>query len=340
MNYKKNAKITISDIAKMANVSKATVSYVINNKPGVSETTRNKILQIIEEHNYIPNLVARGLAGKKTNFIGLVIPDISDMFYARIIKGVEHTANKFGYSLNLFTTQAQPEREKQVISIINKGFFDGLILMSYFLDKKLINLLKVSNIPLVLIDNPISDNDIYKVIIDNEEGGYNATKYLIQLGHTKICFLMGPDAAWDSNSRFKGYLKALKEHSIEFNPQLVEKGNFTREGGYRATKKLLKKNIKFTAIFSANDQMAIGAIQALKEEGYNVPGDVSIIGFDNIEASSIIDPPLTTVNQPSYNLGEKAVEVLVNLINKEPPKQKKIILKTEIIERKSCKKIN
>lgn len=334
----KNSKITIDDIAKIANVSKATVSYVLNDKPGVSDKVRSKIKNIIDEYNYVPNSAARGLAGEKTHFIGLVIPDISDMFYANIIRGVEKTSNKLGFFLNLFTTHAQAEREQQVIKLFNKSMVDGLIVMAYYLKDLYIDILTESGIPFVFIDYPPKNEEIYSVLVDNESGAFEATEYLISLGHKKIAFLEGSKVAWDSKARFEGYVKALKRHATEFNPNLVENGNFTKEEGYLATKRLLAKKEKFTAIFSANDQMAIGAIRALKEAGLKVPDDISIVGFDNIEASSIIEPPLTTVSQPIYEMGKKAVEVLVKLINKEEVKEKKIMLKTRLIERHSCKK--
>jgi len=335
----KNSRLTIEDIANIANVSKATISYVINEKPGVSKEVRQKVKKIIEEYNYVPNSAARGLAGEKTHFIGLVIPDISDIFYANIIRGVEKTSNKLGFFLNLLTTHAQAEREQQVIKLFNKSMVDGLIVMAYYLKDKYIDILTESGIPFVFIDYPRKNEEIYSVLVDNESGAFEATEYLISLGHKKIAFLEGPQAAWDSKARFEGYVKALNKHVIEFNQNLVENGNFTKEEGYLATKRLLAKNEKFTAIFSANDQMAIGAIRALKEAGLKVPDDISIVGFDNIEASSIIEPPLTTVNQPIYEMGKKSVEVLVKLINKEEVKEKKIMLKTKLIERHSCRKL-
>jgi LacI family transcriptional regulator len=306
----KNSKLTIDDIAKLAGVSKATVSYVINDKPGVSQDLRCKIKKIIEDCNYVPNSAARGLAGEKTHFIGLVIPDVSDMFYANIIRGVEKTSNKYNYLLNLYTTHGEEEKEQRVIKLINSNMVDGLIIMAYYIKDNFIDFLKNEGIPFVFIDYPTKDEEIYSVVVDNESGAFEATEYLISLGHQKIAFLEGHEAAWDSRARFMGFLKALTANSIEFNPLLVEKGNFTREGGYKATKKLLEKGEEFTAIFASNDQMAIGAVRAIKEKGLKIPDNISIIGFDNIEASSIIDPPLTTVMQPIYEIGKKATEIL------------------------------
>jgi len=335
----KNTILTIEDIAKLAGVSKATVSYVLNDKPGVSEELRLKIKKIIEDCNYVPNSAARGLAGEKTHFIGLVIPDVSDMFYANIIRGVEKTSNKHNYLLNLYTTHGEEEKERRVIGLINSSMVDGLIIMAYYIKDNFVDFLKNEGIPFVFIDYPTKDEDIYTVVVDNETGAFEATEYLISLGHEKIAFLEGHEAAWDSKARFMGFLKALTANSIEFNPLLIEKGDFTREGGYKATKRLLEKREEFTAIFSSNDQMAIGAVRALKEKGLKVPEDVSIVGFDNIEASSIIDPPLTTVMQPIYEMGKKATEILLRLINGENIERKNFLLKTKLIKRSSCKSL-
>ncbi|MEN2984374.1 MAG: LacI family DNA-binding transcriptional regulator [Dictyoglomaceae bacterium] len=332
-------KLTINDIAKIAGVSKGTVSYVLNNKPGVSAEVREKILRIIEEHGYKPNKLAQALAGKKTNFIALVIPDISDVFYAKIIKGVEKTLSKNGYFLNLYSTHANPEKEHQVFEFLNTGFVDGIIIMAYHIEENFIKKIIDAKIPVVFIDYPYDNNKIYSVIVDNEEGGFKATEYLINLGHRKIVFIHGSKDAWDSDLRFKGYLKALEKYNIPFNENLVSRGDFTKEGGYRAVKEILDSGEKFTAIFSANDHMALGAMKALKEKGLRIPEDISIIGFDNIEASALSNPPLTTIMQPIYQLGEMSAKILLRLLSGENLDQKRFLLKTQLIERKSCSKI-
>lgn len=335
---KVNKKFTINDIARIAGVSKGTVSYVLNNKPGVSNEVREKILRIVEEFGYKPNKIAQALAGKKTNFIALVIPDISDVFYAKIIKGVEKTLSKNGFFLNLYSTHANPEKEHQVFDFLNSGFVDGIIVMAYHIEEKFIKKIINTGIPVVFIDYPF-DNNVYSVIVDNEEGGFKATEYLISLGHKRIAFIHGSKDAWDSDFRFKGYLKALEKYNIPFNEKLISRGDFTREGGYKAVKELLNSGEEFTAIFCANDHMALGAIKALKEKELNIPEDISIIGFDNIEASALSNPPLTTIMQPIYQLGEMSAKILLKLLSGEKLEQKKFLLKTQLIERKSCSKV-
>ncbi|MDN5343275.1 MAG: LacI family transcriptional regulator [Oceanotoga sp.] len=332
---KKN-NITIKDIANKAGVSKATVSYVINNKPGVSEKIRNKILKIMKEMNYIPNAIARGLAGKKTHYIGLIIPDISDMFYADIIKGVENKTNSNNYLLNLVTTHAEKAKEKQVIDLFTGGIVDGVIIMAYHINEEYIKILKERNVPFVFIDYPFTTNSVYTVTVDNFDGGYKATEYLIKAGCKKIAFLKGSSVAWDSENRFKGYLKALNDYSIKIDDSIIKDANFRREEGYTKTLEILS-NKDIDGVFAANDQMALGAMKAIKEKNLNIPEDISVIGFDNIESSKFSEPTLSTVEQPLCKMGEKSVELLLELIDEKKPKSKKISLKTELIKRKSTK---
>jgi LacI family transcriptional regulator len=329
--------VTISDIAKAANVTKATVSYVLNNKPGVSEETREKILQLMKEMNYHPNVVARGLAGKSTEMLGLIIPDISDHFYAQIVRGVENTANLYNFTLNLCTTHAIPKKEREMVDLFTNGRVDGVILMTYFLDLSYINNLKKRRIPFALIDSTLNDESIYNVSVDNFEAGYKATKYLIKLGHKRIAFIHGPQTAGDSLFRFRGYCQALSDYGILYDESLTSQGDFKREGGYQAFLTLHRLQPNPTAVFAANDQMAIGVLAAARATGLKVPQDLSVIGCDDIEASSLVEPPLTTIKQPIEEMGKNAAEIIIKLIHKEKPAHRRILLKTSLIERSSCR---
>ena len=325
--------VTIKDIAKAANVSKATVSYVLNDKPGVSQKTRQRILGIIKDMNYYPNVVARGLAGKRIGMLGLVIPDITDMFYASIIRGVEQAANSFNYTLNLCTTHADSQKEREVVDLFSSGRVDGLIIMTYHLDKDYLTALKKKGIPFVFIGSPIKDESIYTVIVDNEKAGYRATEYLIKAGHQKIAFIHGARDAWDNQDRFQGYCDALINYRLPLQQELIKSGDFQRLGGYQAARELLCSALKPTAIFAANDQMALGALTAASELGFKVPADLAIIGFDDIEAASLIEPALTTISQPTMEMGEKAVELVMALINGEKPERRKTFLQTSLVRR-------
>ncbi|NLY90497.1 MAG: LacI family transcriptional regulator [Firmicutes bacterium] len=331
--------VTISDIAKAANVTKATVSYVINNKPGVSEETRQKILKIMKEMNYHPNAVARGLAGKSTEMLGLIIPDISDHFYVQVVRGVEKTANLYNFTLNLCTTHAIPEKEQEMVDLFTNGRVDGIILMTYFLDLDYIINLKKRKIPFVLIDSTFDDKSIYSVNVDNFEAGYKATEYLIKLGHKRIAFVGGPQSSNDSLLRFRGYRQALNDYGLSYTEDLFCQGNFKREGGYQAFFTLQQIQPNPTAVFAANDQMAIGVLSAARAAGLKVPQELSIIGCDDIEASSLVEPALTTIKQPIEEMGKRATEMIFQLIYNEKPSQRKVVLKTSLVERSSCQAI-
>lgn len=320
-------------------MTKATVSYVINNKPGVSEETRQKILKIMKEMNYHPNAVARGLAGKSTEMLGLIIPDISDHFYVQVVRGVEKTANLYNFTLNLCTTHAIPEKEQEMVDLFTNGRVDGIILMTYFLDLDYIINLKKRKIPFVLIDSTFDDKSIYSVNVDNFEAGYKATEYLIKLGHKRIAFVGGPQSSNDSLLRFRGYRQALNDYGLSYTEDLFCQGNFKREGGYQAFFTLQQIQPNPTAVFAANDQMAIGVLSAARAAGLKVPQELSIIGCDDIEASSLVEPALTTIKQPIEEMGKRATEMIFQLIYNEKPSQRKVVLKTSLVERSSCQAI-
>lgn len=334
--------LTIKDIAKAANVSKAAVSYVINGKPGVSEETRRRIVEIMRQANFRPNATARGLAGQRTEMLGLVIPDITDMFYANIVRGVENKANDFGYTLNLCTTHAVPSRERDVLDIFTSGRVDGVILMAYSLSRDYLEKLKRRGVPFVLIDSPVQDDSVFSIAIDNEDAGYQATEYLIELGHKEIAFIHGSRDSTDSEQRFAGYCRALQEHGLACRENLVKSGQYERAGGYQAAKDLLRTEASGasgtsapTAVFAANDQMALGVLAAAQELGLRVPEDLSIIGVDDIEAVSLVNPPLTTVRQPMYEVGVEATEALVKLIKGEEVGEWRVLMRTTLVVRES-----
>ncbi|HBF38442.1 MAG TPA: hypothetical protein DDW50_14130 [Firmicutes bacterium] len=331
--------VTINDIAKAANVTKATVSYVINNKPGVSDETRERILKIIEENGFRPNVIARGLAGKTTGIVGLVLPEISDMYFARIIKGVENTANKYDYTLNLSSTHGNPQKEKMLFDLYTSGQVEGIVFVCISLTAEHINYLKQKKVPFVCIDCFVADKSVYNVYVDNEEAGYNAGSYLIKLGHRKMAFIHGLYNSFESKSRFKGFCRALNENNILLPKKGVGQGDFTKTGGYLVTLEFLKLQDRPTAIFAANDQMAMGAIAAITESGFKVPEDISIIGFDDIEAASVVQTPLTTIRQPIEEMGKNATEILFRLINGKDVPETVILHKTELVKRSSCASI-
>ena len=333
--------LTIHDIAKEAKVSIATVSRVLNNKPDVSEETREKIKNIIRENNYNPNEVARGLVWHKTDTIGLVIPSITNPFFPEVAKGIEDEARKNGYSVLLSTTENNKIREKEIIQVMKAKNVDGLI--GSLTENKINNIEKLvgENISLIQIDRKIPDLDFPSVTIDNKLSGYLATIHLIKLGHKKIAHITGESNVKNTQDRLIGFKNALQENDLFYNKEWIKFGNPNIEdSGYKKMKELLHQKNQPTAVFFGNDIMAVDAYKAILEHGLKIPEDISIIGHDNIRLSSLIQPSLTTINQPKYELGKSAVQIMINKIQNEQKEVEDIILKPELIIRKSTKKLN
>lgn len=333
-------KVTISDIARMANVSKATVSRVINNKPeGVGKETRDNVLRIIEECGFQPSMIARGLVTNKTKSLGLIITDIANSFFPLLVRGVEDYAKKFGYSIFLCNSDNSPKKEKEYIKAFIEKNVDGVILSSSMTETSFHHkILKSKNIPLVLLDRCVDGSDYDAcVFLDNVKGAYLAVNYLIDNGHKNIAFISGTKTAIISLNRLKGYKKALEERNIKVNEDIIVEGNWQIDSGYKRTMELLDQGKEFTAIFAGNDLMAVGAIKALKSRNIKIPEQVEIIGFDNIDLSWIIEPQLSTVGQPAYKMGAKGAQQLINLIEGKKIVNKSIILEPELILRETTK---
>lgn len=333
-------KITISDIARMANVSKATVSRVINNKPeGVGKETRENILKIIEECGFHPSLVARGLVTKKTKSIGLIITDIANSFYPLLVRGAEDYANKLGYSLFLCNSDNSPEKEKQYIKAFIEKSVDGVILSSSMNETSYhYSILKSKNIPLVVLDRCVEGNQHdASVFFDNVKGAYIAVNYLIDNGHKNIAFISGTKSLVISKNRLSGYKMALEERNLKVREDIIVEGDYQFESGYKRALELIEQGKEFSAIFAGNDSMAIGAIKALKSRNIKIPDQVEVIGFDNVDISWLIEPQLSTIGQPAYEMGVKGAKQLVTLIEGKKIGKKNIILEPELILRETTK---
>lgn len=327
---------TIRDIAKLAGVSTTTVSRIINKKPyAASEATTKRVLEIIEEMNYKPNPLAQGLITKKTRTIGLIIPDIVNPFFPEIARGVEDIANKMGFNVFLCNTDDDLKKEKKYINALREKYVDGIIL-TVASDPRYEHIaeLEKSDIPIVMMDRQVGHENGKCVFIDNLEGGYLATKHLIELGHEKIGCITGPLKTKGAIDRYKGYEKALKESGIKIDRKLVIESNYKIHGGVEATKLLLKQS-DLTAIFACNDTMAYGAYKELKKKGYVIPEDMSIVGFDNIYLSQMLEKELTTVSQPTYKMGVAAADMLIKVIEGKRVNKKQLCFKPELIIRES-----
>ncbi len=332
--------LTISDIAKLANVSKSAVSIVLNNKPGVSDKTREKVLEIVKKYNYNPSQIAQSLVARKTKSIGLIITEIDNPFFSKVMKGVYYTCSEAGYTVLIGSSELSPQKEKDIIDNFKSKRIDGFIIsplrgegVDYLY---LSNLLK-ENFPFVMLRN-VSNYAINLVDIDNFKAAYEAVSYLIKNGHTEIAYLAGPPHSGHSIERLEGYKQALIDNAIKIRDEfIIEAGSYLADG-YRTGKKFISSLKNFpSAVFCYNDLVAIGFINALNEFGIEVPSKISVMGFDNIDFSEYIKNPLTTINMPAYEIGKTASNLLIEQIsNSDRFLNKKVIIEAELVERESC----
>lgn len=329
---------TIKDIAKRAGVAPSVVSRALNHKYGVKESTRKLILKIAEELDYYPNAAARSLVTRKGQTIGIFMADISQPYFSQIIKGMEFAANQMGYTL-LFSNSFESLDHREVFKkMVESGRADGLIIVgSNNKDKNFIPFLIKREVPFVLVERNFSDPRVHCIWVDNVEGGYLATKYLIEKGHRRIGHISGNLDYQVSLERLEGYKRALAEYQIPFSEELVAAGKFLVQDGYLAMKELLNYKPQCTAVFVANDSMAYGALQALHESRIKVPDEIAVVGYDDLEFSTLTNPSLTTVRQPRYEMGLKSVETLINILqSKTDGSIMKMCLKPELIRRFSA----
>ena len=320
-----SGKATIGDIARLAGVSKATVSRVLNHKPDVDPATRERILRIVEEQNFVPSVAASNLARGKSRLIGVLIPSFTQPFIQDVLRGVAETIEQTPYELVLYSanrTMHGKDKSRLIDNILATQLTAGLLAM--FLGESMHHLAQLhkSGFPVVAIDDQEKpDADIPWVGADNCMGGYEAVQHLIALGHRRIAYIQGPLSYLCSHERYEGYVRALTEASIPVDEQLIAQGDFTPHGGRVAANALLTlpKEQRPTAIFASNDQMAYGVLAAAEEQDIQVPTDVALVGFDDISSSAHIRPALTTVRQPFYEMGQRGIQVLLSLLDTPVP---------------------
>lgn len=332
-------KVTIKDIAKIAGVSTATISKVLNKKDkDISEPTRQKILNIAKEYNYIPNTMARSLVTQKTKTIGLIIPDITNPFFPEIARGAEDKASEVGYNIIFCNTDDNLEKEEKYINMLMEKMVDGIIFTQSAKRKEELKNLKLRSLPIISIDRDMKYEEIKgKVLVDNFKGAYDGVKHLLERGSRKIIFITGALNTNTSIERLEGYKKALESFEIPFDENYVLEGKYRSEWGFEAVQMLFEKNVEFDAVFCGNDLIALSVMKALKDAGKSIPKDVKVLGFDDIYMAKLAEPELSTVRQPNYKMGYKAVELLIDIIENPSKKdrEEKIILETELIIRKS-----
>lgn len=329
---------SIKDVAKEAGVSIATVSRVLNDVDVVNEETKKKVLAAIKKLGYRPNIVARSLKTQKTKTVGIIIPDISNQFYPEIVRGAEDVANIYDYNIMLCNTDLDTEKETEYLKVLKEKMVDGVLYMSTSLGNDTIKLINELQLPTVLVETTDKDRSFPSVIIDNEQGAYDAVKFLIGKGNKRIAYIGPKDDIMNATSlRYKGYKRALAENNIDIDKNLVCFSGMKARDGYEAINIILNNN-SIDSVFCASDEIAMGAINSLRDKKFIVPGDVDVLGFDNIYGAEIFYPKLTTIAQPMYDMGSVGMRMLIKMINKEPLEKEHYVLDYQLIERDSCKK--
>jgi len=334
----------IKEVARKAGVSISTVSNVINEKKPVSPELKARVNEAIEALQYEVNPVGRGLKSNKTNQVGVIVPSFNQVYFPAVLQGIHEAGVKYGYTILVFETNGDVEREKQHVRFLQHSWSDGIILASYangenISDRKYIRSLldsgnKKKRIPVVSLEN-VLDPGIDAVVIDNRKAASTAVSHLISLGHRSIAHIAAPRRFQIGNLRLEGYKSTMQAAGLAVEEDLIVEGDYSPISGYHAMRELLKKGKKFSAVFAATDQMGIGAIRALLDEGCRVPEDVAVIGIDNNFPSTLITPSLSSVNLPKYDLGFQAMHLL-NERMKDPNRPRCVItLESELIVRKS-----
>jgi LacI family transcriptional regulator len=328
--------VTIQDVAKAAGVSVSTVSRVLNDRLDVAPDTYQRVKGVIEELGYTSSLAARSMRSHKMDVIGLIVPDVQEPFPIQVMRGVNRAIAKLDYDLLVYTSgnirkHYDGDRERHYVSLLNNSIIDGVIVITpasrHFM----------TNAPVVAVDPHYENTEYPAVISTNWEGAMSAMSYLISLGHRRIGFIGGRPDLQSANRRLLAYKDSLEQAGIPFEPQLVTQGDFTTEIGLICARQLLGLTEPPTAIFAANDQMAMGVYQAASEAGLQIPGDLSVVGFDNVPETALANPALTTVDQSIDEMGMIATQMLIKLIEGEILEERLHKTSTRLVIRESCR---
>ncbi|MBY0190118.1 catabolite control protein A [Bacillus aerophilus] len=330
--------VTIYDVAREANVSMATVSRVVNGNPNVKPTTRKKVLEAIDRLGYRPNAVARGLASKKTTTVGVIIPDISSIFYSELARGIEDIATMYKYNIILSNSDQNTDKELHLLNTMLGKQVDGIVFMGGNITDVHVEEFKRSPVPIVLAASVEEQAQTPSVNINYEQAIYDSVQLLVEKGHKRIAFVSGPmSEPINSVRKLAGYKRALEEAGIAFDDTLVAEGDYSYDSGIEALAHLLEQSDKPTAVIAATDEMALGVIHGAQDRGVSIPENLEVIGFDNTRLSLMVRPQLTTVVQPTYDIGAVAMRLLTKLMNKEQVDDQIVELPHRIEERQSTK---
>lgn len=328
---------SIKEVARLAGVSIATVSRVINNRGSVKKETAEKVWEAVRLLNYQPNLLAQSLRSQQSKLLGLIVPDIESPVFARLAKYLEEMASKKGYSLIFCNTNDDPEKEKNYLAILIRRRVEGIIFSRVSDESLLFKTPQLSKIPYVVLDRTLEKEEAPTIKLDNYTAGVLAASHFLNLGHKKFACLAGPLKIKICRERFYGFFDTLEEKGINLRENFIEEGNFKIEEGKEAMNKILSLSPfeQPTAVFSMNDLMAIGAMQAIKERGLSIPGDISVIGLDNIPLCDVVSPPLTTIAQPFDEMAKEGINLLLKLVEGKKIRKTTILIKPKLVIRNS-----
>jgi len=338
----KKGKSTIHDIAEKLGITASTVSRALNDHPRISENTKKLVNKMARQLNYQPNNIASALRSGKSKLIGVVVPTVNRNFFSSVIRGIEDIANTLDYKVIISQSYEDYEKEVQTVEALLNARVDGIIASIAKNTEKFDHFQKVldKGIPLILFDRITNAIEVSQVVIDDHFGAYQTVDHLIQQGCKRIVHFTSPKKINIYKERMRGYMDALEDNSIPFDPLLIEESNMQLEDGRQSMLNILEKNIPFDAVFSSSDYAAMGAMQVLKEKGFKIPEQVMMAGFGNEPFTSFTDPPLTTVDQKSIPMGKVTAETFFELLKSDQKKlsPQKTVLKPELIIRESSQK--
>jgi LacI family transcriptional regulator len=336
---KKSASYTMRDVARLARVSVTTVSSIVNGRGGVSPEVTRRVEDAIATLDYHPNEVARGLKVNRTFTIGIILPDVSNLFFNDILRGVETEARRSGYSVILCDSNEDPLQEQELLTVLIRRRVDGILLASTQASLAE-SRLAMRRPPIVCFDRAPGGFQGPAIVVDNVLASYEATRHLIELGHQHIAIIAGPETTLTGSGRLEGFRKALQEARLPLRQEYVRPGGFSMQGGHRAGLEILRLPNPPTAMLVCNNRMTLGLMRALRDLGLKCPQDVSVVGFDDFDWSDLFSPRLTTIVQPSYEMGKRATEVLLQVI--QAPDERRhsgeehcVVLKAELRVRES-----
>lgn len=334
-------KLNIRDIAKVTGVSATTVSRTINNSGYVKEETRQKILKVIKENGYTPSAIARSLTRQSTSNIGVIIPDLENIFFANVIRGISEIAEQNNYNILLFDTKEDYRIEHRFLKTLKEQRLNGIIITPIseidMLTREYLIDLNKSGVPVVLVDRDLRDTPFDGVFSDNVQGAFDGVELLIQKGHKKIAIITGPETSRPGKERFEGYKQAMEKYHIPIQKEYIKKGNFRISQAYELTQDLLRLKEPPTAIFTSNNLTTLGCLKGLSERDYRVGKDIALVGFDDIEVLSFINFKLTVIDREVADMGRKAMGILLERLkdNGQSFEKKCVIQSTELCVRGS-----